>query len=169
MKQRVSLIIFSVLLLNGMVSSLFADDIPEGYHIVHREVSVTNLAAFPEYLLIGYITGPMIEGYNLQVIEDKVPLDKGYKFNAYVLFAIPKSLAEQAGGIENIDFKKIAGTIPPIEILDPGDQYVADENPVNEEYYFYTVVKATDDTLTLKLTRQLFKYRNGQPDKTVDY
>ena len=169
MKKSVLSIMFGVMLLIGIVSSSLADVIPEGYHFVHREVSITNLKDFPEFLLIGYITGPMIDGYEIQVIEDNVPLNKGYKFNTYSLFAITKSLVEQAGEIENIDFKKIAETIPPIEILDPGDQYVADENPLSEEFYYYTIIKATDETLQVKLTRQVLKYQNGQPDKTINY
>lgn len=169
MKKNVLSIILSVMLLIGIVSSSLADIIPEGSHVVHREVSITNLKGFPEFLLIGYITGPMIDGYEIQVIEDNVPLNKGYKFNTYSLFAITKSLVEQAGGVENIDFKKIAESIPPIEILDPGDQYVADENPLSEEFYYYAIVKATDDTLQVKLTRQVLKYQNGQPDKTINY
>lgn len=169
MKKSALSILFGVMLLIGSVSSLLADVIPEGYHVVHREVSITNLKDFPEFLLIGYITGPMIDGYEIHVIEDNIPLDKGYKFNTYALFAMTKSVAEQAGGVENIDFKKIADTIPPVEILDPGDQYVADENPLSEEYYYYTIIKATDDTLQVKLTRQVLKYQNGQPDKTINY
>ena len=169
MKKNRLIMIFGVMFVIGIASPLWADVIPEGCHVVHREVSLTNLKDFPEFLLIGYITGPMIDGYELQVIEDNVPLDKGYKFNTYALFAITKSLIEEAGGVENIDFKKIADTIPPVEILDPGDQYVADENPLSEEYYYYAIVKATDDTLQVKLTRQVLKYQNGQPDKTINY
>ena len=169
MKKNVLSIILSVMLLIGIVSSSLADIIPEGSHVVHREVSITNLKDFPEFLLIGYITGPMIDGYEIQVIEDNVPLNKGYKFNTYSLFAITKSLVQQAGGVEKIDFKKIAESIPPIEILDPGDQYVVDENPLSEEFYYYAIIKATDETLQMKLTRQVLKYQNGQPDKTINY
>ncbi len=168
-KKTVRVTLICILLLAGTATLLRADIIPDGHHFVNREVSLTNLKDFPEFLLVGYITGPMIDGYEIQIIEDNVPLDKGYKFNAYKLFAILKSLAEQAGGVENIDLKKIADTTPPVEILDPGDQYVPDDNPLSEEYYYYTIIKATDETLNIKLTRQVLKYQNGQPDKTINY
>ena len=76
---------------------------------------------------------------------------------------------QSCSNVINIDFKKIADTIPPVEILDPGDQYIADANPLSEEYYYYTIIKAKDDTLQVKLTRQVLKYQNGQPDKTINY
>jgi len=148
---------------------IHGDVLPEDSHLVHRQVFITNLTEFPQIQLLGYITGPMIQNYQIQVIEEDVPLSKGYKFNDIKIVAITNEAIEDAGGIENIAFDLIAQRKPPASIIDPFGGYVANSNPLIAEEYYFQVTVVTEKSLFLRLYRTVLKYNNDSPDRIVNY
>lgn len=151
------------------VGRLSGDVIPEHTHYVERQVMVTNLSAFPEVVLVAYVTGPMIASYEVALIQENVPLNKGYKFNQLRVFALKKSALDDKGGLAAINFQRIAATRPPAEILDPAGTYVDNESPLIFEAHYYRIQQVTAAVLTLKLERSLYRYNNGAAERVVTY
>jgi hypothetical protein len=162
-------ILLSLLLLVLWPSTLFSDVIPEDSHYVDRYVYITNISAFSDIVLIGYITGPVVENYEVYLVKENEPLDKGYKFNYLGLFALKKSVLDRAGNLENMNFKEIAEKLPPAKIIDPGGQYVTNDNPLESEYYYYSIQGVTETALTLKLDKRVLTYNNGSSDRIITY
>jgi hypothetical protein len=158
-----------VLLLLGWASPLVGDVIPENTHPVERNVYITNLDDFPEIMLVSYVTGPMIQGYEMTVIEQDVPLSKGYKFNQLQLFAIKKAFVDQLGGIDQIDFAKVAEQMPPADIVDPGPYFVPEDNPVATDSYYYKITEVTETVLTLQLDHRVISFNDGRADERITY
>jgi hypothetical protein len=157
-----------VLIVCGCVVPLWGDVLPDGHHSVFRAVIITNLSEHPEFVLIGYITGPMIATYEAYQIEENVPLYAGYKFNQLRLFAMPRSVFDEAGGLGQIDMQKIAQTFPSITMMSFYDT-VPDSSPLNAERYSYRITASTDTGVTLTLYQRVLSYNNGRPDKVIAY
>jgi len=81
--------------------AVFADVIMPGTHPLDRCVKITNLDQFPDIVLIGYVTGPMIDNYEIYLIKQGECLTKGYKFNHFSVYAVPKGIIP-AGGVESL-------------------------------------------------------------------
>lgn len=162
-------IMIAILILFLWPSLIFSDVLPPDSHFVDRHVLITNLNEFPELRLIGYVTGPMIERYEVSSVKENVPLSKGYKFNEFKLFAITTAILNSAGGLENIDFEEIAKILAPAEIIDPDGTYVTNDNPLESEYYYYNITEVIETTLTLKLLQRVLKYNDGTPDRIITY
>ena len=162
-------IIWITLFLLLIASYSQGDILPPNSHPLDRQIYITNLSDYPQVSLIGYITGPMIPDYEIQVIEADVSLSKGYKFNTFKVFAIYHQIIEDAGGIDNIELDKIAQTKPPADIIDPYGGFVTNDNPLAAQYYYYRITEVTDSTLRLSLHRAIYKYNNDSPDKIVNY
>ena len=58
-----------------------ADVLPPDSHQLERCVKIENLDKFPDIVLIGYYTGPMIDKYEAYQIKNDECLTKEYKFN----------------------------------------------------------------------------------------
>ncbi|MCD6497188.1 MAG: hypothetical protein J7M25_02655 [Deltaproteobacteria bacterium] len=145
------------------------DGIPPGYHLVFRDVLITNVDEHPDIVLVAYVVGPMIDTYEAAVVEQGVPLNKGYKFNSLRLFALQKSAFDNAGGLAGIDFKSLAATIEPAEIIDPGMYLVVDENPLQTEECFYRIQSTGAGVVTLALKSRVLKYNNGTTDRVEEF
>jgi len=163
--KKVMLLVFLFVLWS---STLFSDVIPENSHYVDRYVYITNISAFSDIVMIGYITGPGFEKYGVYIVEEHEPLHKGYKFNHLALLALKKSVLEGAGGIENMNFEEIAKKFPPAEIIDPGGKYVTNDNPLESERYYYSIQSVTETALTLKLDKRVLTY-NSSSDRIITY
>ncbi len=150
-------------------AAILSDVLPEDSHVVDRQVIITNLHEVPDMWLIGYITGPNLDGYELDIVKKNVPLSKGYKFNDYALFALTRDLLVQAGGVDHIDFEAIAKILKPAEIIDPGDTYVSDENPLEAEFFYYQVTVLSQTRMVLELVQRVQKYNDGSPDRVISY
>jgi len=162
-------ILLSLLLFVLWPSTLFSDVIPENSHYVDRYVYITNISAFSDIVLIGYITGPAFEKYDVYIVEERESLHKGYKFNRLALFALKKSVLERAGGIEHINFTELTEKFPPADIIQPGGEYVTNANPLESEYYYYSIQAVTETALTLKLDKRVLTYNDGSSDRIITY
>jgi hypothetical protein len=166
--KQVYMLMLIVLIGCGCVAPLWGDVLPDGHHSVFRDVVITNLSEYPELVLIGYITGPVIETYEAYQIEENVPLYVGYKFNQLRLFAMHRSVLDGAGGLDRIDMQKIAQVFPSIDMMSFYDT-VPDSNPLNAERYYYRITAFTDTGVTLALYQRVLSYNNGQPDNVIAY
>jgi hypothetical protein len=110
----------------------------------------------------------MIEGYELLIVEQDVPLTKGYKFNTLKLYAIRQEVIDAAGGIENIDYDSLIQVVSPVEIIDPAGFTIEDANPLVSEKITYTVWGVENGTLVLYISERRLEYNDGSPD-TVEY
>ena len=150
------------------ISCSWADIIPEGHHIVYRSVTVSNCNDYPDYTLVGYITGPMINGYEILVIEQDKIINKGYKFNDIKLYAIQQDVIQQMGGIENIDFDYLTGVTSPAAIINPAYYTIQDANPLISDTIIYTIWGIEDGRLIMYISERRLGFNDGSPE-TVEY
>jgi len=165
--MKKTILIICIMLISIAVS--YADIIPENSHSVKRTVTITGLSAYSEIQLVGYITGPMIQGYQLFEIRDGVKLEKGYKFNEFLVYAVKNSLVEAKGGLAAIDFSQVVPLLTPAKILDPGSYYVPDTNPLCAETVVYKMAGYSGNTLILYVAKRTLEYNNGAEPKTFTY
>ncbi len=166
--KRLPTLMLIVFLICGCVIAVWGDALPEGYHSVSRDAVITNVSEYPDLVLIGYITGPMIATYEAYRIEEHVPLHAGYKFNQLRLFAMPRSVFEDGGGLERIDMQKIARTFESMTMVSFYDT-VPDSNPINADHYYYRITDSMETGVILTLYQRVLGYNNGQPDNVITY
>lgn len=162
-------ILLTLLLVLVWAAPLVGDVIPENTHPVSRDVYITNLNDFPEIVLVSYVTGPMIQGYEATIIEQNTPVSKGYKFDRVQLFAVKKTIVDQLGGIDQIDFAKVAEQMSPADIVDPGTYFVPEDNPVATDSYYYKISEVTETVLTLQLDHRVISFNDGRVDERITY
>jgi hypothetical protein len=150
------------------VCGSYADVIPEGHHVVGRSIIVENCNDYPDYVLVGYITGPMISEYELFIVEQSVPIQKGYKFNDITLYAIHQEVVDAVGGVEYVDYDYLTQVISPVEIIDPAGFIVVDDNPLAMERITYTIWGVKDGSLILYISERRLEFNDGSPDE-VEY
>jgi hypothetical protein len=88
--------------------------------------------------------------------------------NRLALLALRKSVLEEAGGIDHINFEEIAEQLPPAEIIDPGGKYVPNDDPLESDYYYYSIQRVTETALILKLDKRVLKYAD-RSDRIITY
>jgi len=168
--RGITLFASSSLLLSVICVSLApADIVPGDSHLVNREVRILNLDQFPGFVLVGFVTGPMIETYEVHEIRDDQPLTKGYKFNSLQLLAIPSNLLETIGGLAEVDFQQLTRRMEPAGIVDPHGGHVSNDNPLVAERYEYLVESASASRLVLKLERKVSTFSDGQPERIEEF
>ena len=160
--------LFPTILAGLFATVTLGDIIPDDSHYVSREVLITNINAFPQIAIIGYATGPM-GGFPPYVVEQGKPLNKGYKFNQFALFAIRKDLLADAGGVQALDVASIAVRYPVARVVDPGGRYVSNAYSLDSESFYYEIAVATAAEVTLKLVRHAQRFRDGREDLIVRY
>jgi hypothetical protein len=153
----------------ALVPLTHGDIIQEGHHAVGKQIRINNLSEFPDFVLIGYVTGPMIQTYEVYLVEENAPLTKGYKFNTLKLFAIESEVLSTAGGLEAIDFQALSRTMSPAAIPDPCCEIVPDTNPLESEHYDYEIESVSEHTLVLALTRKVSTFNDGQADTIEEF
>ena len=151
----------AVVLLGG---HSYGDVIPEDHHIVDCKVQITNTDSFPDVVIVSYTVGPMIPDYEVSVVGQE-ELSVGYKFDHLRLFALEKTAFDNAGGLNNINFKSLEEKITPADIVQPSPYTVENSNPLNAEEYYYRIEESTEGKVTLALEKRILKYRDGTEDR----
>ncbi len=169
MRRTQPVALWTLLLTAWCVSLVSADIIPQDSHPVAGEVTITNLDRFPNFVLVGYVTGPMIETHEVYLIEENQPLTKGYKFNSLRLFAIESTALANVGGLAGIDFQAVCQEITPADVMDPYRGYVSNANPLASEHYYYEVESVSAQKLVLRPQRKVSTFNDGQADRIVEY
>jgi hypothetical protein len=139
--------------------SAYADVINPNEHPVQRCVVISNLAAFPDIVVVAGIRQTTKAGTILSyVVKADSCLDKGYKFNSLYLFWAAKSYFDSIG-IANLDLKSLLpqvsakkkagpGTASPLGLLsgfvEPYGGTVHDSVPTVKEKFVYNLQADTE-------------------------
>jgi len=188
MKTRIILpiVFLMVLSLSIFVS---ADFIPENSYPFDRCVKFVNLNEFPDVVLIGYYTGPMIDTYEAYQIQDNTCLDKGYKFNSLSIYWTTKekfntldlknlkleSEKVAIGGRDDdgnpiyMDVYSPSDLVLLLEHIEPYGGYVDESNPLIKETIEYSIAGFSDEKLIVYKSKQTFEYNNGQSNKVETF
>lgn len=158
MKKTFIYILFSLALGLVFVPSVFADVIPLNSHSLDRCVKVVNLNDFTNIVLIGYITGPMVQGSEISQIKNNECLSKGYKFNSLAIYWNTKDK------LNSIDQNKLL--LDKVEVY---GGYVDQNNPLIKENIEYSIAGYSDGKLVLYKSKQTSEYNNGTPTKVETF
>lgn len=168
-----------------MINFASADIIPENSHPLNRCVKFVNLNDFPDVVLIGYYTGPMINIYEAYQIENNKCLDKGYKFNSLSVFWTSKEKFSSLNLTDlKIDPKKVSGgddkaayrdgysladIILLLKDIEPYGGYVNEKDPLVNEIIEYSVAGYSDGNLVVYISKKTSGYNNGKPEKVETF
>ena len=146
-----------------------ADIAPEeGWHELNRCVKIVNLEDFPDITLIGYITGPMIDGYEVYVVESGECLTTTYKFDELRIYAVETDYLNSVG-LEEIDFASDPNVMAYGEVIDVYGDYISDDDPLIEEEIEYAIAGFVDNGLVLYMSARTSRYNDGTPDVVEDF
>lgn len=140
----------------------FGDIIISNTHFVAKCVKITNMDDYPDVTFIGY---SMLLGQMRQVAElsSSECLDKGYRLNNYIVFAVNKSYLK-GKEISKVNFPKDPNALPSDIAIEPYKGYVWDSIPISAIEEYYKVVGFSDSNVILSKWKQVTKYNNGKPD-----
>jgi len=167
MKKLVVYACFSLVV--SLVATFFlappasADVIPGGFHPVSRCIRIVNLDEFPDVVLIGYYTGPMVK-YEAYRIKNNQCLDKGYKLNKFSVYWTTKEK------FASLDLKNLKLTdITFLENLQPYGGNVDKSNPLKKEDIEYSIAGFSGGKLILYKSKQISEFNNGDPKKVETF
>ena len=158
-------------------SQVHADIMPQNSHSLNLCARIVNTDAYPDYVLVAYLTGPTMRASNsihAVIINSTACLYKGYKFNTFHLIAFKKDYLDSVG-IAGLNFSGTADS--PGDILDdhainaslsidPYGEYVDDGNHLVNETIEYSIVGISDRLLLFK-SKELLDYNDGTPPQVV--
>jgi len=151
-------IFFYTLFLSAFVlffsSTVLADSIPPNSHPLNRCVKVVNLNEFPNVVLIGYITGPMVQGSEINQIKNNGCWSKGYKFNSMAIYWNTKDKPN------SIDQNNLL-----LDNVEVYGGYIDQSNPLVKENVEYSIAGYSGGKLVLYKSKQTSEYNNDKPTK----
>ncbi|AKB84906.1 hypothetical protein MCMEM_0853 [Methanococcoides methylutens MM1] len=129
-----------------------------------------NLDEFPEIVLVGHITGPVIQCENPYIISSDECLTKFYKGNDLTIYAIDKDYLD-AKGLENIDLETDPNLYSYEVEINPELDIVNEEDPLIREDIEYSIAGFSEDKLIIYTSRKVSKYNDVTPDRieTFEY
>ncbi|MFZ2205303.1 MAG: hypothetical protein WAV23_01815 [Minisyncoccia bacterium] len=178
MKKLIILFIFTFI---ALVPSISHADIPPsaGSHVPSLCAKVVNLNSFPDIVLIGFITGPMIDKEAYQIKNNEC-FEKGYKFNSFNIYSTTKDK------FNSIDLKNLNITeesvnhgswvgnekyptdliplLKDVEVLNFGS-LVKDSNSLIKGTVEYSISRSSDGKLSLYISKQTSEYNDGTKPK----
>jgi hypothetical protein len=146
-----------------------SDVIPVGSHVVIRDVVISNIRSFPDISVIAYIKGPMIQSYEVNQVQENIPINLGYKFNTLNIFIVKNTYITNSNGINNINFDSLAPTYLNADFLAPYMSAISDDQPLVYEKITYVIQGTTDTALTLHISERLLRFNDGTPDVVESY
>ena len=158
MKKLIICALFSLAFMFLFSSAVSADVIPPNSHPLNRCVKVINLNEFPNTVLIGYYTGPMVDKYESYQVKNNECLTKGYKFNSLSIYWSTK---DKPNSVEpnNLLLKNV----------EPYGSYVDQNNPLVKEDIEYSIAGFSSGKLVLYKSKQTSEYNNGTPKKVETF
>lgn len=135
-----------------------ADVITPNSHSLDRCAKVVNLNSFPEIILIGSISGPIVGSNNIFTIKNNECLSAGYKFNSLDVYwnTVDKVNITEADKLLYKNLETYGG-------------YVSNNSPLNKEIVEYSIVKSTDGKYSLVKSKTTSSYNNGNSDKVEQF
>lgn len=150
-------------------ANTFGDVIPEGHHTVQRSVYIRNVSAFPDYVIIASVTPPSGMFPSGSLVQDRVALDMGYKFNRFELYTIKRTLLESLGGLDSINLAVVIKTLPGAQVPSPWGYTIENTNPLAYEKLYYEIISINDQAMTIALKERHCGYNNGTADKIEQF
>lgn len=167
MKKLIIYTLFSLAFMFLFSSTVSADVIPPNSHSLDRCVKIVNLDKFPDIYLIGYITGPMVDGHEAYIVKNGECLSMGYKFNQLTVLAVKKSYIDSIG-INNLQISD-KNIFTSDERMDPYGGYVDQSNPLIKEDIEYSIAGYSSGKLSLYKSKQTSEYNNDTPEKVETF
>lgn len=174
-------------LLGTLFSPLLAkaDVIMPNFHQVGGCVEIVNLDKFTDIVLIGYVTGPMVDKYEAYQIKNNECLTRGYKFNSLSIYWTTKEKFKtidlknlntktekvKSGGYDKNGNQGYYDKLTPsdlsfiIDKVETGENYVEDSNPLIHNTVEYNIVKSIDEKYSLQKFKMTSEYNNSTPNK----
>jgi len=165
MKKLLTYTLFSLVFVFLFSSTASADLIDPNSHFLNRCVKVVNLNEFPNTVLIGYITGPMVDKYEAYQINNNECLTKGYKFNSLSIYWTTKEK------FNSIDLKNLKLTDITLLLgnIEPSGGYISDSNPLVKEDVEYSIAGFSNGKLIFYKSSQTSEYNNGSRKKVETF
>ncbi len=154
MKKLFIYTLFSLAFVLLFSSTASADVIPPNSHPLDRCVKIVNLNDFPSVVLIGYVTGPMVQGSEINQIKNNECLSKGYKFNSLKIYWNTKDKPN------SIDQNNLL-----LDNVEVYGGYIDQNNPLVKESIEYSIAGYSGGKLVLYKSKQTSEYNNGTPTK----
>jgi len=149
---------FLLIIALSFSSVVSADITPPGSHLLNRCVKVINLDKFPDVSLIGYVTGPVVNGSETFIVKNSECLSAGYKFNSMSIYwntkIKPTSIDTNNLLLKNIEW--YGGDL---------DQ----NNPLAKEDVEYSIAGFSGGKPVLYKSKQTSEYNNGAPKKVETF
>lgn len=158
MKKSFIYILFSFAFMFLFSSVASADVIPPNSHSLNRCVKVVNLNEFSDVVLIGYVTGPMVEGSKINQIKNNECLSKGYKFNSLKIYWNTKD------NPNSIDQNNLL-----LDNVEGYGGYIDQNNPLVKEEIEYSIAGFSSGKLILYKSKQTQEYNNGAQKKVETF
>ncbi len=142
-----------VLLALMLATFVSADVIIPNTHPVDKCVKISNVEAFPDYAIVGVITGPGSSSekgpdFQINILDNNTCMSKGYKFNHYVVYAIEKTYFDSTRTYDlNLDSSSVFKSNVDI---DPYGGYVSDSDPTVKIDLTYKIIDIKDGNLNLE-------------------
>ncbi len=140
----------------------YCDIVPNNSHSVDKCIKIINLSDFPDISLVEYITGPTHNNPNIYLLNPKLCINKGYKFNRLQIFAVKKSY------LVNKNLDSIKWLIDEnclhtnIEIESYGG-YIDNTSLISSIEESYKIVGFTDTSIIIFKCKEIIKFNNGRP------
>ena len=186
MKKFIACVLFVLTFALVFSSTALADVIPSDHdHYVWTCSKIVNLDEFFDVVLIGYITGPMIDKYEAYQVESDKCLVGGYKFNTLKIYWTTRQKFESMD-LENLKLEStkvptggsdIDGeptyvttyhpadlTVLTEENFPVGNYSVTKDNPLVKEETEYSIAKSGSELVVYK-SKHTSEYNNGDPKK----
>jgi hypothetical protein len=159
--------IILVSLFSFMQAAAFADAPRGDITVLERVVTLANPEAFPDYLVLAYVTGPQLSGlkpYNVYEIKADTPIDNFSSNNEVAVIAVKRSTVKSLG-LDAIDFARLVATnkLIPAKIAGPFQTgtYEASPPPYREEIV-YALTALCNESVFLQPAMKTLRYTDGR-------
>jgi hypothetical protein len=163
MKKTIILFVLVCFVLTGA----FADAPRGDITVLERVVTLANPDAFPDYLVLAYVTGPQLSGlkpYNVYEIKADTPIDNLSSNNEVAVIAVKRATIGSRG-LDAIDFSQLVKTnrLVPARIAQPFQTgtYESPPPPYREEIV-YAITALCNDNIFLQPARKTLNYTDGR-------
>jgi len=173
----------------SVINFASADSVPGNSHRLSRCVKFVNINDFPDVVLIGFYTGPMVDTYEAYQVEGGKCLDKGYKFNTLGIYWTTEEKFNSLN-LEDLklDCEKVASSgiddegnplyyevCSPadltllLEDVEPDGGHVSKINPLIKEIVEYSIAGYSNGKLVVYKSKQTSEYSMGIPEKVETF
>jgi len=149
-------------------SVVFADLIPENSHRVNNCMKIVNVAEFTDAVFVGVIQdmGGDIEVYE---IDSEKCLNKGYKFNGFHVYALPKAYADtiEIGDIKDESDSNVFSTDTSFNVSSYYTENSVDKNLISDDSE-YTIAGFKEGEFVIYESKRIYSYEDGSSEDVTD-